>query len=302
MSISAAELNEVLKEVRQIQLRTGKVVSDELAGEYHSVFKGRGMEFEDVREYSPGDDVRNIDWNVTARTNCPHIKNFKEERELTVMLLVDISASSGFGTIGFSKANIIAKICATLAFSAIKNNDKIELILFSDKIENFIPAKKGSKHVLRIIRELLVSAKQLENYTSRTATNINVALEHLNKHRKKRGVCFLVSDFVSEDFEVDLRIAAKRHDITAISVSDPRELAIPSVGLIEFEDSETGEIVMIDSADPQFQNNFKSNVQEDIQRRQDFFRTLGIDLLEINTAESFENALVSFFKARGKRR
>lgn len=302
MSISAAELNEVLKEVRQIQLRTGKVVSDVLAGEYHSVFKGRGMEFEDVREYSPGDDVRNIDWNVTARTNYPYVKNFKEERELTVMLLVDISASSGFGTTGFSKANIIAKICATLAFSAIKNNDKIELILFSDKIENFIPAKKGSKHVLRIIRELLVSAKQLENYTSQTATNINVALEHLNKHRKKRGVCFLVSDFVSEDFEVDLRIAAKRHDITAISVADPRELAIPSVGLIEFEDSETGEIILVDSADPQFQKDFKANVEEDIQKRQDFFRSLGIDLLEINTAEPFENSLVSFFKARGKRR
>jgi uncharacterized protein (DUF58 family) len=302
MSISASELNEVLKEVRQIQLRTGKVVSDVLAGEYHSIFKGRGMEFEDVREYSPGDDVRNIDWNVTARTNYPYVKNFKEERELTVMLLVDISASSGFGTTGFSKANIIAKICATLAFSAIKNNDKIELILFYDKIENFIPAKKGSKHVLRIIRELLVSAKQLENYTSHTATNINVALEHLNKHRKKRGVCFLVSDFVSEDFEVDLRIAAQRHDITAISVADPRELSIPPVGLIEFEDSETGEIILIDSADPQFQKDFKDNVQEDIQKRQDFFRSLGIDLLEINTAESFENSLVSFFKLRGKRR
>lgn len=302
MSISAAELSEVLKEVRQIQLRTGKVVSDVMAGEYQSVFKGRGMEFEDVREYYPGDDVRNIDWNVTARTNYPHVKNFKEERELTVMLLVDISASSGFGTTGFSKANIIAKICATLAFSAIKNNDKIELILFSDKIDQFIPAKKGSKHVLRIIRELLVSAKQLENYTTRDTTNINVALEHLNKHRKKRGVCFIVSDFVSEDFEVDLRIAAKRHDITAISVSDPRELAIPEVGLIEFEDSETGEIIMIDSSDPQFQKNFQANVQEESESRKNFFRSLGINHLEINTAESFENSMVAFFKARGRRR
>ncbi len=302
MEISASELSEVLKEVRQIQLRTGKVVSDVMAGEYHSVFKGRGMEFEDVREYSPGDDVRNIDWNVTARTNFPHIKTFKEERELTVMLLVDISASSGFGSTGYSKANIIAKICATIAFSAIKNNDKIELILFSDKIEHLIPAKKGSKHVLRIIRELLVSAKRLENYTSRAATSINVALEHLNKHRKKRGICFLVSDFISDDFEVDLRIAAKRHDITAISVADPRELVIPEIGLMEFEDAETGEIVLIDSADPQFQQEFTANVFQEEKKKKDFFRSLGIDLLEINTANSFENALVAFFKARGKRR
>lgn len=302
MDISAAELSEVLKEVRQIQLRTGKVVSDVMAGEYHSVFKGRGMEFEDVREYSPGDDVRNIDWNVTARTNFPHIKNFKEERELTVMLLVDISASSGFGTTGYSKANIIAKICATIAISAIKNNDKIELILFSDKIENVIPAKKGSKHVLRIIRELLVSAKRLENYTSKASTSINVALEHLNKNRKKRGICFLVSDFISDDFEVDLRMAAKKHDITAISVSDPRELSIPGIGLIEFEDSETGEIILIDSADPQFQKEFAANVELEANTRKNFFRSLGIDLLEINTAKSYETALVSFFKARRKRR
>lgn len=302
MEISTAELNEVLKEVRQIQLRTGKVVSDVMAGEYHSTFKGRGMEFEDVREYFPGDDVRNIDWNVTARTSYPHVKNFREERELTVMLLVDISASSGFGTTGFSKANIIAKICATLAFSAIKNNDKIELILFSDKIESYIPAKKGSNHVLRIIREMLVSAKKLENYASHSTTSINVALEHLNKHRKKRGICFLVSDFISEDFEVDLRIASKRHDIIAISVADPREKEIPAVGLLELEDSETGEIVLVDSSDPQFQKDFAANVLLEEKKRRDFFRSLGIDLLEVNTAASFENSLVTFLKARGKRR
>jgi uncharacterized protein (DUF58 family) len=242
MNISSEELNNVLKEVRHIQIRTGKVVSDVLAGEYHSLFKGRGMEFEDVREYFPGDDVRNIDWNVTARMNHPYVKNFREERELTVMLIVDISASSGFGSIGFSKANIIAKICATIAFSAIKNNDNVELILFSDKIEKYIPANKGSNHVLRIIRELLVSAKILENAKSRSATDINIALEHLNRHRRKRGVCFIVSDFISNDFEKDLRLAAKRHDMIAIAVSDPRELDIPDVGLVELEDSETGEI------------------------------------------------------------
>lgn len=302
MEISTEELNEVLNEVRQIQIRTGKVVSDVLAGEYHSVFKGRGMEFEDVRDYFPGDDVRNIDWNVTARMNHPYVKSFKEERELTVMLLVDVSASSGFGTTGFSKANIIAKICATLAFSAIKNNDKVELILFSDTIEKYIPAKKGSNHVLRIIRELLVSAKILEKTKSHAATDINVALEHLNRTRKKRGVCFIVSDFISNDFERDLRIAAKRHDITAISVSDPRELDIPSVGLIELEDAETGEIVLVDTSSPDFQNQFSSSVEKEIEERLSFFKSLGIDLLEINTGIPFENSLVTFFKARGKRR
>lgn len=303
MDITTEELNEVLKEVRRIQLKTGKVVSDVLAGEYHSVFKGRGMEFEDVREYFPGDDVRNIDWNVTARTNQPHVKNFKEERELTVMLLVDVSASSGFGTTGFSKAAVIAKICATLAFSAIKNNDKIELILFSDQIEKYIPAKKGSKHVLRIIRELLVSARILESAAPRPAlTDINVALEHLNKHRKKRGVCFIVSDFESKDFEVDLRIAAKRHDIIAISVADPREMEIPDVGLLELEDSETGEIILVDTSSAQFQQEFADSVDQAGEERKNFFRSLGIDLLEINTAAAYENALINFFKARGRRR
>ncbi len=302
MEISREELNEVLKEVRQIQIRTGKVVSDVLAGEYHSVFKGRGMEFEDVREYFPGDDVRNIDWNVTARMNHPYVKNFKEERELAVMLLVDVSASSGFGTTGFSKANIIAKICATLSFSAIKNNDKVGLILFSDKIEKFIPAKKGSKHVLRIIRELLVSAKILEKTQTSAATDITVALEHLNRTRKKRGVCFIVSDFISSDFETDLRIAAKRHDITAISVSDPRELDIPSVGLIELEDAETGEVILVDTSSVEFQSQFLSSVNEENDERKTFFKSLGIDLLEINTGLPFENSLVSFFKMRGKRR
>jgi uncharacterized protein (DUF58 family) len=302
MNISSEELNNVLKEVRHIQIRTGKVVSDVLAGEYHSLFKGRGMEFEDVREYFPGDDVRNIDWNVTARMNHPYVKNFREERELTVMLIVDISASSGFGSIGFSKANIIAKICATIAFSAIKNNDNVELILFSDKIEKYIPANKGSNHVLRIIRELLVSAKILENAKSRSATDINIALEHLNRHRRKRGVCFIVSDFISKDFEKDLRLAAKRHDMIAIAVSDPRELDIPDVGLVELEDSETGEIIFVDTSSTDFRNQFIESVENESDERSTFFKSLGIDLLEINTGEPFEHSLVNFFKSRSKRR
>ncbi len=302
MNINSEELNEVLKEVRRIQLRSGKVVSDVLAGEYHSVFKGRGMEFEDVREYFPGDDIRNIDWNVTARTNQPHIKNFKEERELTVSLLVDISASAGFGTTGCSKADIIARICATIAFSAIKNNDKVELLLFSDTVEKYIPANKGSKHVLRIIRELLVGAKILGNTRQRTKTDINAALAYFNKFRKKRGVCFIVSDFVSEDFELNLRIAAKRHDIIAIAVTDPRERNIPAVGLLELEDSETGEVILVDTASSEFQKKFTATVRRRNEIRRNFFKTLGIDVLEINTEEPFVNSLVSFFKGRGRKR
>lgn len=300
--LSNEELKEVLKEVRQIQVRSGKIVSDIMAGEYHSVFKGRGMEFEDVREYQRGDDVRNIDWNVTARMNSPFIKNFREERELTVMLLVDISASSGFGSTGFSKANVIAKICATLAFSAIKNNDKVGLILFSDKIEKYIPPQKGSKHVLRVIRELLVSAKILELEPKRTSTNISVALEHLNRLHKRRGVCFLVSDFMSEDFERDIRITSKRHELVAISVIDPREVLLPSVGLMELEDSETGEVILVDTSDPAFLKEFSEIVNEDEKKRSSFFRSLNIDLLEINTGISYEVSLVKFFSRKNRKK
>ena len=298
MSISNEELREVLKEVRQIQVRSGKLVSDILAGEYHSFFKGRGMEFEDVRCYFPGDDVRSIDWNVTARTNEPHIKNFREERELTVMLLVDVSSSSGFGSTGHSKANIIARICATLAFSVTKNNDKVGLILFTDKVEKYIPPKKGSKHVLRIIRDLLITAKELEDGQLHAETDINVALEHLSRLHKRRGVCFIVSDFISEDFEKDLRIAASRHDITAISVFDPREIEIPDVGLIEMEDSETGEIILIDSSSAEFRSRFYESVSVENDQRRRFFKSVKVPLLEINTALSYEDALVQFFKKR----
>jgi len=300
--LSNEELKEVLKEVRQIQVRSGKIVSDIMAGEYHSVFKGRGMEFEDVREYQRGDDVRNIDWNVTARMNVPFIKNFREERELTVMLLVDISASSGFGSTGFSKANVIAKICATLAFSAIKNNDKVGLILFSDKIEKYIPPQKGSKHVLRVIRELLVNAKILEMEPRRTSTNISVALEHLNRLHKRRGVCFLVSDFMSEDFERDIRITSQRHELVAISVIDPREVILPSVGLMELEDSETGEVILVDTSDPEFLKEFSKVVSEDENKRSNFFRSLNIDLLEINTGVSYEISLVKFFSRKNRKK
>jgi uncharacterized protein (DUF58 family) len=302
MDLEQDELAEILKEVRRIEVRTGKMVSDVLAGEYHSAFKGRGMEFEDVRGYLPGDDVRNIDWNVTARTNEPHVKNFREERELSVMLLVDVSASSGFGTTGWSKANVIARVCATLAYSVIRNNDKVGLILFSDEVEKYLAPQKGSKHVLRIIRELLVSAKRLEKGESQAATDINAALRHLSRLHKRRGVCFIVSDFISEDFETDLRIAAGRHEITAVCVSDPREMEIPDVGLIELEDAETGEVLLIDSSSAAFREAFGASVGAETESRQRFFQALGINLLEINTADSYEDELMRFFRRRRGRR
>ncbi len=302
VNISQDELKEILKEVRRIQVRTGKIVSDVMAGEYHSVFKGRGMEFEDVREYQRGDDVRNIDWNVTARMNAPFIKNFREERELTVMLIVDISSSSGFGTTGYSKANVISRICATLAFSAIKNNDKIGLILFSDHIEKYIPPKKGSNHVLRVIREVLVSAKLLENKPVREKTDIKCALEHLNRLHKRRGVCFLVSDFEDEGFEKDLKLVSKRHELIAVSVIDPREISIPDVGFIELEDSETGEVILVDTSDRQFMDHFQKNVSKEIEEKRKMFRALRIDLLEINTGTDFEVPLVNFFNRRNKKK
>lgn len=301
-NITHEEIKDVLKEVRRIQIRTGKVVSDVLAGEYHSVFKGRGMEFDKVREYVHGDDVRGIDWNVTARMNQPHVKSFKEERELTMMLLVDVSSSSGFGTTGYSKANIIAKICATLAFSAIKNNDKAALILFSDVIEKYIPPQKGSKHVLRIIRELLISAKMLESSKSKVKTDISAALEYLNRSHKKRGICFIISDFVSTDFKKDLQIAAKRHDIIAISVTDPKELEIPDVGIIEMVDSETGEVMLVNTSDSEFRKEFEQIGKTESNKRKILLNSMGVDLLEINTGKPFENLLVTFFKAKGKKR
>ncbi|MFQ5628135.1 MAG: DUF58 domain-containing protein, partial [bacterium] len=231
---------EILKKVKSIEIQTRGMVNDVFSGEYHSVFKGRGMEFAEVREYQFGDDIRTIDWNVSARMGCPYIKVFDEERELTVMLLVDASRSADFGTQKQMKGEIAAEICALLAFSAIKNNDKVGLIIFTDKIEIFVPPRKGKKHVLRVIRELLY------HKPVGAQTDLSLALEYLSRLITRRAVVFLISDFQDENYEQSLRIASRKHDLIAITITDPREVVLPDVGFIELEDAETGETILID--------------------------------------------------------
>lgn len=286
---------ELLKKIRRIEITTSRLVNDVMAGEYHSVFKGRGMEFDEVREYQAGDDIRTIDWNVTARTGTPHVKRYVEERELTVMLIVDASSSGEFGTTDQLKGEIAVEICALLAFSAIKNNDRVGLIIFTDKVENYIPPKKGRKHVLRVIRELLYFKP--ENHE----TNIPGALEYLNKIISRRSVVFLVSDFISEDFKKSLSVANRKHDLVAISVTDPREMSMPAIGFIELEDAETGEVVLIDTYDTDLRNNYELFAENEKKQLETLFKSLGIDHVNIMTDRSYVAPLVRFFRKRAKR-
>nr|NIP98064.1 DUF58 domain-containing protein [Akkermansiaceae bacterium] len=241
---------ELAKKIRYIQIYTSKAVNDLLAGEYHSVFKGQGMEFEEVREYQPGDDVRSIDWNVTARMGEPYVKRFREERELTVLFAVDLSASGDFGSTDKLKNEAAAEICALLAFSAIKNNDKVGLVVFTDTVELFVPPAKGTSHVLRLIRDLL-------GFKPRQAcTDIAAAVDYLGKVAQKRAVVFLVSDFLESGFERALRTVGKRHDVIAVSITDPVEVKMPNVGLVELEDAETGELIEIDTGSAAFRKRY----------------------------------------------
>ncbi len=286
---------EILKKVKQIQIRSSRLVNDVLAGEYVSVFKGRGMEFEDVREYQAGDDIRTIDWNVTARLGHPYIKRFKEERELTIMFLVDLSYSGEFGSMKQFKNEIATEICALLALSAVRNNDKVGLILFTDKIEKFVPPKKGKTHVLRVIREVLYYKPENKG------TDISIALEYLLKVTKRKTVCFLVSDFITEGFERALRIANRRHDITAVSITDPRELEIPNVGFVELEDAETGGITLIDTSDRKMTKRFNRFNIKNMQDRANLFRGMGVDLIDVRTDRSYVEPIMKFFRTREKR-
>jgi len=286
---------EILKKVRQIQIRSSRLVNDVLAGEYVSVFKGRGMEFEGVREYQAGDDIRTIDWNVTARMGHPYIKRFTEERELTIMFLVDLSYSGEFGSMKQFKNEIATEICALLALSAVRNNDKVGLILFTDKIEKFVPPKKGKTHVLRVIREVLYYKPVNKG------TDISIALEYLIKVTKRKAVCFLISDFITEGFEHTLRIANKRHDIIAASITDPRELEIPNVGFVELEDAETGEITLIDTSDRKMMERFNRFNTKNMEERAKLFRSMGVDLIDVRTDRSYVEPIMKFFRARAKR-
>lgn len=288
------ETSELLKKVRRIEIKTKGLSKHIFSGEYHSAFKGRGMSFSEVRSYQYGDDVRNIDWNVTARTGDPYIKIFEEERELTVMLVVDVSPSSFFGTNEQMKNEIITEISAVLAFSAINNNDKVGIIFFSDRVEKFIPPKKGKQHILRIIRELIDFEPEGKG------TNLSIALEYLNNVIKKRCTTFVLSDFFTKGYEISLRIAARRHDIIGVHLFDSREIEIPNVGLVRVLDAETGKRVWLDTSVKQIREQYKAWFQENFDYLKTTFTKTGADVVSIQTNESYVNALLKFFKQRGR--
>ena len=286
---------EILKQVRRVEIATRGLVNDVFSGEYHSVFKGRGMNFAEVREYQHGDDIRAIDWNVTARTGAPFIKVFDEERELTVMLVVDVSASGDFGSRARMKGEVAVEICAVLAFSATTNNDKVGLIIFSDRIEKFVPPRKGRRHVLRVLRELLYFKPEGRG------TDIAGALEYLARVVRRRAVVFVVSDFLGDEYEKALAVAGRRHDTVAIRMSDPRERQLPSVGYLELEDAETGEQLTVDVSDPAFRAAFDADVVEKLAARDKQFRKTHVDVVEITTDEPYADRLMRFFRKRAKR-
>jgi len=288
------ETSELLKKVRKIEIKTKGLSKHIFAGEYQSAFKGRGMSFSEVRNYQYGDDVRNIDWNVTARTGDPHIKVFEEERELTVMLVIDVSQSSFFGTVDQMKNEVLTEICAVIAFSAINNNDKVGVIFFSNKVEKFIPPKKGKQHILRIIRELINFEPEGKG------TDIGIALEYLNNVIKKKCTTFVLSDFMAKNYESPLRIANRRHDIIGLHMIDPREEAIPNVGLIRAVDAETGQARWIDTASSKVRQKYADWFKDNHNYFRSTFLKTGADTISIRTNESYVNALLKFFKKRSK--
>lgn len=286
---------EQLKAVRKIQIRTSHLVTDLFAGQYHSVFKGRGIEFAEVRLYQPGDEVRTIDWNVTARTGVPHVKRYAEERELTVMLLVDASASTQFGSVRQTKAALAAELGALLAFSAITNNDKVGLVIFSDRIEKAVPPRKGTRHVLRVIREVL----SLE--PAGRGTDIAAALEHIRRVTKRRAVVFVVSDFLDPGCRNALRLAARRHDVIAVVLDDPREATLPAVGLVELEEAETGARYVVDTASARVRAAFAARAAAARTERDRMLRACDVDAIGLSTDRPYQDALLRFFRMRERR-
>lgn len=286
---------ELIRKVRRIEIRTRRLVDESLAGSYHSMFRGRGMEFAEVREYSLGDDVRTIDWNVSARMGHPFVKKFTEERELTVMLLVDVSGSGRFGTGAASKMELAAEIAALLGFSAIRNNDRVGLLLFTDRVERFLPPRKGREHGLRVVREVLA----VEPEGSGTA--IAGALEYLQHVVRKRAVVFLISDFQDREYDRTLRVVARKHDVVGISIADPREEGLPSAGLIGVVDPETGEVGVIDSGSAAVRRAYAQHAERFRLEMRDGLRRAAVDLLEISTGAPYEGPLVRFFHERARR-
>lgn len=287
---------DLIKRIRQIQIYTSRAVNASFAGQYESVFKGRGMQFDEVREYTPGDDIRTIDWNVTARTGKPFIKRFVEEREMTVLFAVDLSASGEFGTVSKMKNELAAEFCAVLAFAAAKNNDKVGLLIFTDRIELFIPPKKGSRHVLRLIRELLAFKMP------KRRTNIPLALDYVAKVVRKRATLFLVSDFIETGFKKPLSLLNKRHDVVCVPVRDRVEVAMPSVGLIEVQDAETGEVMIVDTSSRRFRDRYGGHSSQRFSELQSMFRAGNVDFIPIATDKPYINDLIQFFHMRHRRR
>jgi uncharacterized protein (DUF58 family) len=295
---------EILKKIRQIEIRTNRLVTESLAGAYHSVFKGQGMNFDEVREYQPGDDVRTIDWNVTARMNHPFIKKFVEERELTLMLMVDVSGSGLFGSRAQSKRELAAEIASVLAFSAIRNNDKVGLLLFSDEVEKFIPPRKGRGHVLRVIREVLFFEPR------RRGTDLVNALEFMGRVLPHRSIAVIISDFQTPKssgalplpVQTALRMANRRHDVVTVQITDRYEMELPALGRLTLEDAETGEILEINTADPSSRDAFALRRKKQLHDLARQFRASGIDAIQLRTDESYSAALGNFFETREKRR
>ena len=285
---------ELLKKIRKIEIYTSRLVNNQLAGQYHSVFKGRGMAFSEVRQYFPGDEIRSIDWNVSARMNEPHIKLFTEERDRTVNLLVDMSASGLFGSVTQAKREVAAEIAALVAFSAIKNDDRVGLIVFTDRIELYVPPKKGKKHVLRVVREILTFEPKSRR------TDLQVSLEYLGKVSTRRSVAFLVSDFLAQGWERPLQMANRRHDVVPVVITDPMEEALPRVGLITLEDVETGELFEFDTSGPEA-DAYARHVADLKRRREDTLRRLKMDFVNVWTDRPYVDALVAFFRARARR-
>jgi uncharacterized protein (DUF58 family) len=286
----------LLKKVRQIEIKTKGLSNHIFAGEYHTAFKGKGMAFSEVRGYQPGDDIRSIDWNVTARYNAPFVKVFEEEREMTVMMLIDVSASGNFGTSQQFKRELATELAAILAFSAIKNNDKVGVVFFTDKVEEFIPPKKGKSHILRIIREILAFQPNSKG------TDISGALEYFNSVIKKRSICFILSDFISPAFDKPLRIANKKHDLVGIRIHDKREDSLPNIGLVPMQDAETEEIIFVDTSNKKVRTDFVKNRLTKIDVLNKLFPASGVDLIDITTGTDYVKPLMNFFKTRGKRR
>lgn len=304
---------EILKKIRRIEITTSRVVSDIFAGQYQSVFKGKGMEFEEVREYLPGDEIRSIDWNVTARMGHPYVKKFVEERELTVMLVLDMSASCMFGTVKQLKSQLAAELCSVLAFSAIKNNDRVGLIAFTDRIEKFIPPRKGLSHVLRVIREALYFKARGKG------TDIPQALEYLNRVTARKTVCFVISDFYpgpavsgglkgpgtvdyAPDFKRALSVANKRHDVVAVTINDPREFALADIGIVRLYDPETMAEFLVDTSDQRVRDEYRENSARHLKGRALMFRSVGVDNIDIRTDVPYTRSIYAFFRSRERRR